>query len=73
MGALVGYELARGLEKLDRPPVLLGVSGSPGPHMRRREYDRYLNLRTQEDLVGFLRDLGEPRRRSSTNRSSWII
>ncbi|MFH8668127.1 MULTISPECIES: thioesterase II family protein [unclassified Streptomyces] len=58
MGALVGYELARGLEKLDRPPVLLGVSGSPAPHMRRREYDRYLNLRTQEDLVGFLRDLG---------------
>ncbi|MFD5206577.1 MULTISPECIES: adenylate kinase family protein [Streptomyces] len=32
-----------------------------------------LNLRTQEHLVGFLRELGEPRRRSSTNWSSWTI
>lgn len=57
MGALVGYELARGLEELGRPPVLLGVSASPAPHLRR-ERDRFRGLRTQEDLVGFLRDLG---------------
>ncbi|MEU8850082.1 alpha/beta fold hydrolase [Streptomyces sp. NPDC048564] len=57
MGALVGYELARELEKLGLPPVLLGVSASPAPHLRQAR-DRYRNLRTQEELAGFLRDLG---------------
>ncbi|MFE6498177.1 thioesterase II family protein [Streptomyces sp. NPDC057748] len=57
MGAVVGYELALELERIDCPPVLLGVSASPAPHLRRAR-DRYRNLRTQEDLVGFLRDLG---------------
>ncbi|GGS65701.1 thioesterase II family protein [Streptomyces badius] len=57
MGALVGYELARGLAELGRPPALLGVSASPAPHLRR-EHRGFRDLRTQEDLVGFLRDLG---------------
>ncbi|MGW7062628.1 thioesterase II family protein [Streptomyces sp. NPDC054904] len=57
MGALIAYELARELERLGVPPVLLGVSASPAPHLRTvREELR--DLRTREDLAGFLRDLG---------------
>lgn len=57
MGALIAYELARQLERLGLPPVLLGVSASPAPHVREPR-DGFRDLHTQEDLAGFLRDLG---------------
>nr|WP_279577618.1 alpha/beta fold hydrolase [Streptomyces cyanogenus] len=57
MGGLVAYELTRELARLGLPPVLLGVSASPAPHMRQVR-DRYRDLRTEEQLAGFLHDLG---------------
>lgn len=57
MGALVAYELARELERLGRPPVLLGVSASPAPHLPAVR-DGVGDLRTRKDLAGFLHDLG---------------
>ncbi|OEJ21346.1 hypothetical protein AR457_36540 [Streptomyces agglomeratus] len=57
MGALVAYELARELERLGMPPVLLGVSSSPAPHLRGVR-EGFGDLRTREKLAGFLRDLG---------------
>ncbi|MFF8845278.1 thioesterase II family protein [Streptomyces sp. NPDC015127] len=57
MGALVARELVRELEAAGTPPVLLGVSASPAPHLSGQD-GRYRNLRTREQLVRFLKDLG---------------
>ncbi|MEU6421604.1 thioesterase II family protein [Streptomyces spiralis] len=57
MGALVAFELVRALERLGRPPLWLGLSGSPAPETggpaapRRHTWPR-------ERLEDFMRRLG---------------
>ncbi|MDH6125448.1 alpha/beta fold hydrolase [Kitasatospora sp. GP82] len=58
MGALVAFELVRELERQGRPPVWLGISGSPAPsHLGLRHGSRR-DLWPHERLVQFMRELG---------------
>ncbi|MFE4612665.1 thioesterase II family protein [Streptomyces niveus] len=58
MGALVGYELVRVLERLGVPPVWLGVSAMPAPRRASIHFDQRRDLWSQDQLVGFMRQLG---------------
>lgn len=58
MGALIGYELARELERRGRPPVWLGVSAMPAPNLVSGNFPDRRDLWPHERLAGFIRDMG---------------
>lgn len=58
MGALVGYELARELQRNGRPPVWLGMSGMPSPQAASRIFTERRDLWPLNRLLAFMRELG---------------
>ncbi|MFE0640680.1 thioesterase II family protein [Streptomyces sp. NPDC058877] len=58
MGALIGYELVRELERAGRPPVWLGVSAMPAPRLACALFSERRDLWSPERLIGFMRRLG---------------
>ncbi|MGW4053324.1 thioesterase II family protein [Streptomyces sp. NPDC004779] len=58
MGALIGYELVRELERAGRPPVWLGVSAMPAPELACALFSERRDLWSPERLIAFMRRLG---------------
>ncbi|MFD9725377.1 thioesterase II family protein [Streptomyces sp. NPDC059072] len=58
MGALIGYELVRELERAGLPPVWLGVSAMPAPKLACARFSERRDLWSAEQLIGFMRKLG---------------
>jgi surfactin synthase thioesterase subunit len=58
MGALLGYELTRELERRGRPPVWLGVSAMTAPNLVSSIYPDRRDLWTHARLVEFIRKMG---------------
>ncbi|MFJ6696334.1 thioesterase II family protein [Streptomyces sp. NPDC091272] len=58
MGALIGYELVRELERAGRPPAWLGVSAMPAPALACARFSERRDLWSPERLIGFMRSLG---------------
>lgn len=58
MGALVGYELARELQRCGSPPHWLGLSAMLPPRQVSVRFSERRDLWSRERLVRFLRDLG---------------
>ncbi|MFE6767944.1 thioesterase II family protein [Streptomyces fimicarius] len=58
MGALIGYELVRALERAGSPPVWLGVSAMPAPELASARFSERRDLWPPERLVDFMRVLG---------------
>lgn len=58
MGALVGYELVRELDRTGLPPVWLGVSAMPAPKLASAHFKERRDLWPPERLIAFMRRLG---------------
>ncbi|MFD5873449.1 thioesterase II family protein [Streptomyces sp. NPDC060322] len=58
MGALIGYELVRELERAGLPPVWLGVSAMPAPKLACARFSERRDLWSPERLISFMRRLG---------------
>jgi surfactin synthase thioesterase subunit len=58
MGALIGYELVRELERAGLPPVWLGVSAMPAPRLASAHFSERRDLWPPERLISFIRKLG---------------
>lgn len=58
MGALVGYELTRELERIGLAPLWLGVSAMPAPALVSTRFPDRRDLWSREQLVAFMRELG---------------
>lgn len=58
MGALIGYELVRELERAGLPPVWLGVSAMPAPKLACARFSERRDLWSPEQLISFMRRLG---------------
>ncbi|MFD7553426.1 MULTISPECIES: thioesterase II family protein [unclassified Streptomyces] len=58
MGALIGYELVRELERAGLPPVWLGVSAMPAPKLACARFSERRDLWSSERLISFMRRLG---------------
>ncbi|WP_185299359.1 thioesterase II family protein [Streptomyces finlayi] len=58
MGALIGYELVRELERAGLPPVWLGVSAMPAPKLACARFSERRDLWPPEHLISFMRRLG---------------
>ncbi|MFC8145495.1 thioesterase II family protein [Streptomyces paradoxus] len=58
MGALIGYELVRELERAGLPPVWLGVSAMPAPKLACARFSERRDLWSPQQLISFMRRLG---------------
>ncbi|MEU8957521.1 alpha/beta fold hydrolase [Streptomyces sp. NPDC048518] len=58
MGALIGYELIRELERSTQPPVWFGVSAMPAPQLASEYFSERRDLWPPERLLDFMRRLG---------------
>ena len=58
LGAIVGYELSHELLRHGRPPVWLGVSGSPAPHAAVQNLRRLVPEWSRSGLLALARSLG---------------
>ncbi|MCX4675329.1 alpha/beta fold hydrolase [Streptomyces sp. NBC_01433] len=75
MGALIGYELVRELERAGLPPVWLGVSAMPAPKLACARFSERRDLWSPEQLISFMRRLdGTPEEMlTDPDIAAWMV
>ncbi|WP_420311105.1 thioesterase II family protein [Streptomyces sp. YS-B37] len=75
MGALIGYELVRELERAGLPPVWLGVSAMPAPKLASAHFSERRDLWRPEQLISFVRKLGGTPEEMLTDpgTADWVV